>query len=341
MTSEQTQQINQLLGSSKNILILTHHNPDGDAIGSSLALYNYLLIKGYNSQIIVPNDFPAFLSWMPGQEKILVYTHHKEKADEFIDKADIIFCLDFNAIVRLEKLGEQVSKNKAVRIMIDHHPQPACDFDFAFSDINASSTSELIYDFIEGLGGGEIINKAIAECIYVGMMTDTGSFSYSCNSEHTYLIVAKLFKLGIDGQNIHRLVYDTYSEYRLRLLGYSLSEKFIVKAEYHTAYIYLTRAELLRFNYKIGDTEGLVNYALSIRGINLAVLFVEKEGAIRLSIRSKGDFSVNDFARKHFNGGGHRNAAGGDSYLSMDETIQFFESLLPEYKNALSLSSTE
>lgn len=341
MTSDQKQQINLLLGSSKHILILSHHNPDGDAIGSSLALYNYLLIKGCNPQVIVPNDFPSFLSWMPGQDKIIVYKRHKEKAEKIIKQADLTFCLDFNAIVRLDKLSEPVSQMKTVKIMIDHHPQPACEFDFAFSDTNASSTSELIYDFIEGLGDKDVINKTIAECIYVGIMTDTGSFSYSCNSEHLYLIIAQLFKLGIDGQYIHRLIYDTYSEEHLRLLGYSLSEKLIVKAEYSTAYIYLTRTDLLRFKFKIGDTEGLVNYALSIRGINLAVLFMEKEGAIRLSLRSKGNFSVNDFARKHFSGGGHQNAAGGDSFLSMNETIELFESLLPTYKDQLAHSTTE
>ncbi len=225
---------------------------------------------------------------------------------------------------------------KGVKIMIDHHINPDLTaYDFSFSTTETSSTSELIFDMMAELNP-KLINKTISECIYVGIMTDTGSFSYSCNSEKTFRIVAELFKNGIDGVKIHKLIYDTFSESRLRLLGYCLSDKLVVLPKYHTAYIWLTKEELDRFNYKTGDTEGVVNYALGIKGIKFAALFTEREDKIRISFRSTDTFEVNTFARRHYEGGGHKNAAGGDSFIPMKDTLEIFENLLNSYIDKLS-----
>ena len=231
-------------------------------------------------------------------------------------------------------------RSNAVKILIDHHPEPnLAQFDLCYSEVKTSSTSELVFGVIEGLGGSKIIDRNIAECIYVGIMTDTGSFSYACNSSRTFNIIAKLLETGMNAEQVHRLVYDNYSEERLRLLGFSLSEKLKVIKELASAYIALDMSELKRFSYKEGDTEGLVNYALSIDGIKVAVLLTERKNKIRLSFRSKGNFPVNEIARDHFEGGGHLNAAGGDSYLPMDATIQKLESLLLLYKDRIGQSS--
>jgi len=216
-------------------------------------------------------------------------------------------------------------------VLIDHHLNPSDEFDFKISCAAVSSTSELVYDFIEAQDDLDLMDREIAENIYTGIITDTGSLSYSCNYIKTYLIIAELFKLGIDGEHIHRLVYDTYSENRMRLLGYCLSDRLIVLPKYKTAYIWLTQDDLLKFDHQIGDTEGVVNYALSIEGITMAALFTERNDRVRISFRSKGEFSVNEFARKHYAGGGHRNAAGGDSFVDMKETLRTFEELLPAY----------
>jgi phosphoesterase RecJ-like protein len=283
----------------------------------------------------MPTSYPGFLAWMPGQENIRVYEHEKEICDTLFDEAEVIFSLDHNKPCRLGIATKAFEKSKAFKIMIDHHIDPdKKSYDLVFSTTQTTSTSELIFDFLSQYKPGQI-NREVAECIYVGIMTDTGSFSYACNYEKTYRTVAELFKLGIDGVNIHRQVYDTFSESRMRLLGYCLSEKMVVKQKLNTAYISLTKAELERFNFNPGDTEGVVNYSLAIKGIRLAALFTEKEDKIRISFRSVGKFDVNVFARKHFEGGGHRNAAGGDSFLPLDETLQKFERLLKDYEKEL------
>jgi len=328
-------EIKPLLSTKKKILIVGHTSPDGDALGSSLALYNFLKREGFDLSVIVPTSYPGFLAWMPGQEIINVYKDEKEICDTLFNEAEVIFAMDHNKPSRLGIATEAFEKSKAFKIMIDHHIDPdKKSYDLVFSTTKTTSTSELVFDFLTQYDTA-LMDKKIAECIYVGIMTDTGSFSYACNYEKTYRTVAELYKLGIDGVNIHRQVYDTFSENRMRLLGYCLSEKLVVKRNLNTAYISLTKPELERFNFNPGDTEGVVNYSLAIKGIRFAALFTEKEDKIRISFRSAGAFDVNIFARKHFNGGGHRNAAGGDSFLSMDETLEKFERLLLEYEYGL------
>ncbi len=336
MNKIQLSTLKNLINCRKKIVIITHNNPDGDAIGSSLALYNYLLNKGNNVNVVTPNKFPENLSWLKGAEEIMVYNMKTIRCNAMIQNADLIFCLDFNALHRVDKVEVALRNAKAKKILIDHRLQPELgSFDFAISKINISSTAELIYNFITDLDGQEAINLEIAEAVYVGIITDTGSFSYSCNYEDTFKICSVLLRKGIDAEAIHRRVYDTFSENRLRLLGYCLSEKLEILEEYSTAFIWLTKEELNRFNYQVGDTEGVVNYALSIDKIKLAALFTEREGIVRISFRAKGDIDVNEFARNHFNGGGHKNASGATSVKSFIETIDDFKKSLMLYKNQL------
>ena len=328
-------EVSRLLETPRRILITTHTNPDGDAIGSSLAMYGYLLKKGHSVSVMIPDLDPEFLHWMPFHSSLLVFKDQQDVCLPVIEQSDIIFSLDYNALGRLSKAEEFVRNSKAIKVLIDHHRNPASDFDHILSVIETSSTSELVYDFISGCGDSELIDKDIAACIYAGIITDTGSFSYSCNYEKTYLTTADLYNKGIDGEHIHRLIYDTYSEGRLRLLGFAISEKLVVLHELHTAYIYLSDKDLDRFNYQVGDTEDIVNYGLSVAGINFAALFTERDGVVRISLRSKGNFSVNDIANKYFNGGGHVNAAGATSYASLEETVHLFVEMLPDYKERL------
>ncbi len=329
-------ELTAFLSRASGIVITTHSNPDGDAIGSSLALYHYFKEAGKKVSLIVPNKYPEFISWLPGNGEIIVFEDDRERSKSVFSEADIIFCLDYNAIHRSGSLKDSIAASAAFRIMIDHHPEPEIEeFDYVISTTETSSTAELIYDFIVESTGNQFINKDIATCLYVGIMTDTGSFSFACNRPATFYVTAKLLETGIDGEWIHRMVYDTFSENRLRLLGYSLSEKLVVHREFATAYIALSKEELKKFKYQVGDTEGIVNYALSIKGVKMAVLLTERNSKIRLSFRSKGNFSVNEIARKHFQGGGHRNAAGGDSYETLDNTIKKLEALLTDYKEEL------
>lgn len=328
-------QLKELLTTTTNILITTHYNPDGDALGSSLGLCHYLHLKGYSAKILIPNEYPDFLGWMPGNADMTVYSKNQSQGNALIDWAEVIFCLDYNAIQRVNLFSEKLLSANGVKVLVDHHLQPEPQFDYMFSIIETSSTAELVYDLISALGDQEVIDKDIAICLYVGIMTDTGSFSFACNLPHTYEVVAELVRRGVDTEQVHRLVYDTYSEQRMRLLGHCLSEKLTVIKDCAAAYIWLSKDDMKKFKVLPGDTEGIVNYALSIRGISFAALFTEKPDKVRISFRSKGNFSVNDFARNHFNGGGHRNAAGGETYLKMNETIELFTSLLPQYKEGL------
>jgi len=327
--------ISELLQQPRKILITSHTNPDGDAIGASLGLFGYFKKKNHSVKVMIPDPDPGFLHWMPYHENLMVFNQDKELCVKAIHNAEIIFSVDYNGLKRLSHASEEVRKSKALKILIDHHTQPDSDFDLMISIIKTSSTSELIYDFIVASGDSQLIDKDIAECIYAGIITDTGSFSYSCNFERTYLTTAALYRAGIDGEHIHRLVYDTYSENRLRLLGFSISEKLVVLNEFNAAYISLSLEELERFNHQIGDTEDVVNFALSIKDINLAALFTEREDLVIVSLRSKGNFPVNQIAKKYFNGGGHCNAAGANCYISLEETIRIFLQMLPLYKHEL------
>lgn len=327
--------ISGLLDKPRNILITTHTSPDGDAIGASLALFGYLIKKNHHVQVMIPDPDPTFLHWMPYHDQLLVFNLNQDQCIRSINEVELIFCIDYNGLNRLSRASEYVRKAKATKILIDHHVQPEMDFDLYISVTKTSSTSELIYDFIAASGDKNLIDKNIAECIYTGIITDTGSFSYACNYEKTFLITAALHLTGMDGEHIHRLVYDTYSENRLRLLGYSISEKLVILPEYNAAYISLSKEDLEKFDHQIGDTEGIVNYALSIKNINLAALFTEREGLVKVSLRSKGNFSVNEIARKFFTGGGHANAAGANFYFSLDETIMVYLTMLPLYKDQL------
>ncbi len=309
--------------------IVAHTNPDGDAIGSSLGMFEYLKKKGFERVfVITPNEYPSFLQWMPNNEKVTVATKAPELAKKLISEAKVLFCLDFNGLSRTNGLEKPIAGSAAKKIMIDHHPQPEEGFDIVISDVLASSTSELVYEFIEGMGDEKIINLEMAECLLAGIVTDTGSFSYSCNQPKTYRIAAKLVETGVDAQKIHRLIYNTYSADRLRLLGYCLSEKLVVFPKHQAAYISLTQDELDRFNHQEGDTEGIVNYALSIENIMLAALFIEKSDHVKISFRSENNWNVNLLAREYFNGGGHKNAAGGKSFESLKDTLLHFESLV-------------
>lgn len=319
----------------KKILITTHKSPDGDAVGSSLALYHYLVKMGHEVCISVPDPFPNFLQWLPGTDKILTYQSERSKFKAILDEADVLFALDYNNFQRTgEELGELLNASKACKIMIDHHQEPDETMDQKVWDVKASSTAELVYDLIVSLSGDAGINKTIGECLYTGIMTDTGSFRFATCTSHTMRIVSHLLDEGVDGNEIHQLVYDQNSINRLHLMGYAL-EKMVLLKDYHTAYISLSKKELDRFKYQPGDTEGLVNKALSVKGVKVACLITEKEGSIRFSFRSSAQFSVNDFARAHFNGGGHYHAAGGSFKGSITDAVAIFEEQIKKYKNEL------
>ena len=330
-----TKKVNKLLSVTNNIVIVTHANPDADAIGSSLGLYHFLLKKGQNTTVITPNSYPEFLWWMPGNENIIKFSDDKKTAVEIIEKAEIIFYVDFNETSRIDKLEKYVNKSNAIKIIIDHHPLFNKEVDFTLLDDSASSAAELVYEFFLMLNNVNLVDKEIAKCIYAGIMADTGCFSYNSSKPRTFEIVAELLRFNINKDKIISEIYDNFSTDRFRLLGYCLNEKLTVLPEYHTAFISLTKKELEKFNFKQGDDDGFVNYPLSIKGIVFTAIFIEKDKNVKISFRSKGSFATNKFARQNFNGGGHLNASGGKSNLSFEKAIEKFVSLLPQYKNEL------
>ena len=341
LTNNEISELKILLTQNKSIVITAHTNPDGDAIGSSLAMYHYLTKLGNNVNMMVPNQFPDFYNWLPESDKIINYEKQAKLSQRLLKEADIIFSLDYNALSRLGTLTEIVKRTTGTRILIDHHIDPEREsFDFCHSSTDTSSTGELVYDFITKLGDENLIDKKIGEAIYTCIVTDTGSFSFSCNSPNTYIITSKLIALGVNAEKIHKLIYDTYSETRLRLLGFAISNRMIVWEELHAAIIYLTKSDLKKYSYQVGDTEGVVNFPLSMAKINMSVLITEKDNLLRLSFRSKGSFSVNELSRAHFNGGGHRNAAGGKSDESMDKLIDKLKTILSNYKDQLDYKIT-
>jgi phosphoesterase RecJ-like protein len=336
MTKREISEIKDLLKSPKKIVIVPHKNPDGDAMGSTLGLYHYLKLFNHDATIIAPNDYPDFLKWLPGEEFVLKYDTDKTKSDELILNAELVFTLDFNALHRTGDMETLIFEAKGVKILIDHHQQPDNYAKYIYSDVTMCSTAQMIYHFIEMLGDVKTINSDISTCLYTGIMTDTGSFRFRSTTSTTHRVIANLIDNGADNAQIHNNVYDTNSYNKLQLLGCALSNLKLI-SDSNTAYITLSQKELNTFDYKKGDTEGVVNYALSLNGVKFAVIFIENksEGIIKISLRSKGNFDVNTFAREHFNGGGHINASGGRSELSLKKTVEKFISILPTYKNDL------
>lgn len=313
-----------LLKKANNIVIVTHWSPDGDAMGSSLGLYNYLLKFKKKVTVIVPNEYPEFLKWMPGDSKVLNHQSEPGKVEKVVQKADAIFTLDFNSYKRIEKLGEVVAASSAIKVLIDHHQQPDKFAKVVYHDVKCCSTCEMVYNLIVGLGHKKMIDKKIASCLYTGIMTDTGSFRFPSVTSKTHEIIADLINCGAVPSQIHEAVYDTYAYNRLKLIGYSILQKMIVLPGKNIAYISLSNKELNQFDYQKGDTEGLVNYPLTMKGIKFSAFFSEMDGKVKISFRSKGKFDVNQFARTNFNGGGHINAAGGKSDLSLNDTVSKF-----------------
>ena len=333
---EKLNELKLLLQNKKNIVITIHRGPDADALGSALALSDVLKQLNHNVTVISPNDYASFLYWMKGNNEVVVFTEQTEKAIEITNNADLIFLLDFNDLSRIGEYTETVKNSSSTKIMIDHHQEPNMnDADLVFSDTSSCSTAQLLFEILDGLSFKSMINKDVAECIYAGIMTDTGSFKYSSTTSKTHKVISELIDAGAENSKVHDLIYDNYSEDRTKLLGYCLNDKLQIFPELNSAIISLTEEELDRFNFKKGDTEGVVNYALAIKGIIFAVFIAEKEGKVKLSLRSKGDFKVNEIAKKYFSGGGHMNASGGISDRSVEGTVKKVIEVFEEYKNEL------
>ena len=329
MKIQDIQAIQLLLSTPKKIAIIPHRGPDGDAMGSTLGLYHFLLKNNHHPVVVSPNEFPDFLAWMPGAETVKIFEKDKENCTKILEDAELIFTLDFNALHRTGEMEHVLAQLKAPFIMIDHHQKPDDYATFTYSDTSFGSTCEMIYNFILFLGKKHDIDKTIGTCIYTGILTDSGSFRFPKTTGTTHRIIAELIDLGVENTEIPTLLFDNSSFGRLQILGRALQNMKVI-TEHKTAYITLTQDELNSFGYVKGDTEGIVNYGLSIKGIVFAAIFIEnkEEKIIKISFRSQGDFDVNQFARDYFNGGGHRNAAGGKSEVSMEETIDKFEDLV-------------
>tara|TARA_R110002096_G_scaffold426165_4_gene635578 strand:+ start:12395 stop:13405 length:1011 start_codon:yes stop_codon:yes gene_type:complete len=325
-----------LLGIPQKICLVSHPSPDGDSIGSSLAMYWFLIQKKHKVSIITPDTPPKFLSFLEGFNQIIDFEKNREEVETSIEEASIIFCLDFNNLSRLRGLSDVLKQNEsAFLVNIDHHQDPEDFAHFQFCFPGTSSTAELVYRFIEELGDIELLNKAIAAAMYTGIVTDTGSFKFSSTEASTHRVAAKLIETGIIPNLIHQNIFDSYSKDRLKLLGFALNERLIFHDQWNTAVIYLSESDLSNFNYQKGDTEGLVNYPLSIENIKFSILITEGENKVKLSLRSKGNFPANKVAETHFSGGGHINAAGGISDCSVEDTLVKIEKLLPNYENEL------
>ncbi|MFY0689619.1 MAG: bifunctional oligoribonuclease/PAP phosphatase NrnA [Cyclobacteriaceae bacterium] len=320
------------LDQSRSIVITTHANPDADALGSSLALYLFLKARGHDAVVISPTEYPDFLKWMAGNNEVVVFDEDNPGASQqIVDKAEVIFCLDFSGLKRIKGMEPLVDHADCVKVIIDHHLDPEDFADFMLWDTNAAATAELILDFIYMFEDHEITPE-MANCIYAGIMTDTGSFKFPNTSSKTHRAIADLIDAGANGSMVSRAIYDNNSLSRLKFIGYALSEKLTVRKDLNIAYFIIHKEDYDRFNLQKGDTEGLVNFALSIAGIVMATIIKEQEDEIKLSFRSVGDYAVNKFANDHFKGGGHKNASGGMSDASLDSTVEKFESLIEDFK---------
>lgn len=333
MNTQDIQAIQLLLSTPKKIAIIPHRGPDGDAMGSTLALYHFLLKNNHYPTVISPNDFPDFLAWMPGSETVKIYEKDKDTCTKILEDAELVFTLDFNALHRVGEMEQVLEKLTAPFVMIDHHQSPDGYATYTYSDVAFGSTCEMVYNFISFLDKKQDLDKTIATCIYTGILTDSGSFRFPKTTGTTHRIIAELIDLGVENTLIPTLLFDNSSYNRLQLLGRAL-QNMKVMMDHKTSYTSLTQEELNSFDYVKGDTEGIVNYGLSIKGIVFTAIFIEnkEEGIIKISFRSQGNFDVNQFARDYFNGGGHSNAAGGKSEVSMEETLHKFESLVQKLK---------
>lgn len=338
MNLEHINALKRLLSHPKKIALIPHKNPDGDAIGSTLALWHYLKNQGHTATVVAPNDYPKFLKWMPGADLILNFEKENNQAKDCIANAEVIFTLDFNHLGRVGQMTSHLEEATATFVMVDHHQEPADYAQIMYSDVRMSSTCEMVYHLFEYLNAEEEITSDMANCIYTGIMTDTGSFKFKATTSVTHRVIANLIDKGADNTEIHSRIYDTNSPSRLHLLGCAL-KNMVILSDYNTTYITLSQEELDKYNFSKGDTEGFVNYGLTLENIRFAVIFIEnkEEGILKISFRSVGDFDVNNFARQFFQGGGHTNAAGGKSDKSIPETTRYFESLLPKFKKELTL----
>ena len=333
---QKIESLRELLETPKKIVITTHYKPDADALGSSLGLGNYLKKKGHQVHVISPSDYPDFLKWMEGESEVINYEARKKKKSQLlIEDADFIFCLDFNCLNRINDLGELVRKSTALKVLIDHHLEPEHFAEFELWSTNAAATAELVYELITKFNDRQYIDQSIAECLYAGIMTDTGQFKHPNTTKNIHLVTADLIELGADIAKVRRYIYDNNSLDRLKFTGYALSKKLVVIKNLKTAYFWISADDLKEYNSKTGDTEGLVNYALSLKDVVFSAVIIERPEAVRLSLRSKGGFSVNDFARDHFSGGGHPNAAGGISDKGLEETVIEFERIVKQYEKQL------
>lgn len=328
-------EIKPLLATPKKIVVTMHQKPDADAMGASLAWYHYLLQKGHKVSVLSPTNFPDFLQWMPGCDKVINFEGQTEKALLALENTELLFCLDFNALYRTKALAPYLEKLQCTKVLIDHHLLPQPDFDYGISDASASATAQLVYEIIVDFGDTQLINLEMAQCLYAGTMTDTGSFRFSSTTARVHRMVADLLDRGLQHELIHEAIYDNYRENRLRFIGYILQQRMEVFYEYNTALITVPQADVRRFELRTGDTEGVVNYPLSIQGIKLAALIIDRDAEVKLSFRSKGNFDVNIFARNYFEGGGHFNAAGGRSTDTLEKTVERFLLAIKENKALL------
>jgi bifunctional oligoribonuclease and PAP phosphatase NrnA len=320
---------------SPKVVITTHHKPDADAMGSSMGLFHFLKQIKIDAVVISPTDFANNLKWMPSSENVINFEESTELCKQLTADADFIFCLDFNDLSRINEYGDVVSASKSKKILIDHHQHPIGFEDYSYWDDKSSSTCELIYRFIHDIGQSSLINQPIASCLYTGILMDTGSFKYSNCSSQTHRIAAELMDAGANHLEIGDAVFDSFTENRVKFIGYCISEKLEVFKELNTALIVVDSNELLKYNVSTGDTEGLVNYGLSIDGVKFAVLIIDRTKLVKMSFRSKGNFAANAFARDNFKGGGHFHAAGGSSELSLEDTVNKFKNILKNYKESL------
>lgn len=325
------------LSHPQKIVITTHHNPDADALGSSLGMYNYLRKKNHQVTVITPSDYPSFLHWMKGNDEVINFEEEdqQKKAKELMSEADMIICLDFSNLARINEVAELVKSADAYIVNVDHHQDPEDFADFRYWSTSAAATCELIYELITEMGDKSLIDKDIADCLYAGIMTDTGGFRHPNTTKNVHYITAELIGLGADNSKISRLIYDTNSINRLKFIGFALTRRLVILQDLQTAYFAISKKDLKKYNSQTGDTEGLVNYALSLDGIKLAALFTERKDNVKISFRTAEDVAINKFAGKYFDGGGHKNASGGKSDLSLTATTKKFEKLVKENQQLL------